>query len=164
MIRAIFDFVKNLSPLQKEILRLSLCIAAAFVFNMLLIFGVDPEGNFLEWAKKPVSILTSDKLLFFMFKVVLPLFAYTLFKAWLLNVLKEFRGLLGFIGTQITGALYCAGLIFFSLALHAARFEDDGLNTTLLFNSGIIFVCGFVYFYIFQSAIQKTMSPQLRGV
>lgn len=163
MFQSIFNFIKKLSPFQKEGLRLVICIIAAVLFNVIAYFGIDSEGKFLEWSKTPINLLTSTRLLSLMMYVVFPIFVYTLIKAWALNVLNEFKGVFVFIGNQITGAFYCSGLIFTSLVYHASRFEEN-VNNQLLTNSVVIFLSGFLYFYIFQCAIQKTLSPKLMGV
>lgn len=160
MIKRIFKFFASLSPLSREIFRVCICVLAASTLNLIIFLGVDLDGEFKEWASGPIIALTSTKLINFFFYYFTPFFIYTLAKAFLLNVMGEFKNLLMFMANQITGALYCFGLVSISLGYHMQRLsEPDYLR--LYFGGAVIFFVGLVYFYLAQCAIQRNMLPKL---
>ncbi len=65
------------------------------------------------------------------------------------------------MGNQVTGALYCTGIVLGSIVLK--QYNITGiLDAELAFIAACVFVSGFLWFFIFQCAIQNTMNPALR--
>ncbi|MFL9676086.1 hypothetical protein ACXUPC_10640 [Pseudomonas marginalis] len=160
------NFINNMllmAPLKREILRLALCCLMALILNSLLITGVEKDGAIKDWAAGPIGIFTSPNLLKFMLYFFLPFLAYTVLKAILLNANNAYSGFLGFLGNQLTGAMYCSGMVLASLAY---KMHEVGENsyTELISPAAIILISGFLYFYILQCAIQRTFSPRVWDV
>jgi hypothetical protein len=150
-----------MAPLKREMMRLSICFLFAIGLNVILFFGVETDGTIKAWAETPLKIFASATLFVLMVKIVLPLLAWTILKAVLLSANNAFSGILGFLGNQVTGALYCTGIILGSIALKQYNISgilDSGLASSAVY----VFISGLLWFFIFQCAIQKTMSPALR--
>lgn len=155
----LFKWISRLSPLEREGIRFSLCCILAVVLNLLLFYGVEDGGHIKSWAERPLTFLTSVKLINFMAYIIVVLF-YLIFKAAILGVLKEFSGLLNFIATQITGAFYCGAIVCSSLA-YKSYIMHNILYKSLAWGGVAFFVLGIMYFYIFQIFIQKKIPPRL---
>lgn len=163
MISNIYINFSALSPIQKELFRLLLCIAAAILLNIFVYFGFDLDGELQEWSNPTLSTLTSPELLNFISYYFTPFFLYTLAKAWALNDLRQFTNIFHFLGNQISGLLYCSALLTFSIAYHMERLSLTGYQTWK--SSGLVlFSCGVISFYIVQCAMQNTAAPRLLSV
>ncbi|MBA1203606.1 hypothetical protein G7009_17940 [Pseudomonas capeferrum] len=150
-----------MAPLKREMMRLGVCCLFAIGLNIILFFGVADDGTIKPWAERPLKLFASATLFLIMVKVVLPLLAWTILKAVLLSANNAFSGILGFLGNQVTGALYCTGIVLGSIVLK--QYNITGiLDAELAFIAACVFVSGFLWFFIFQCAIQNTMNPALR--
>lgn len=158
--KKIYDVIM-MAPLKREMMRLGICSLFAIGLNIILFFGVEIDGTVKPWAETPLKLFASATLFVFMVKIVLPLLAWTILKAVLLSANNAFSGILGFLGNQVTGALYCTGIILGSIALKQYTITGT-LDSKLAELAVIVFVSGFLWFFIFQCAIQKTMTPALR--
>ncbi|MBJ2259163.1 hypothetical protein [Pseudomonas psychrophila] len=150
-----------MAPLKREMMRLGICSLFAILLNIILFFGVEADGSIKSWAETPVKLFASTTLFVLMVKIVLPLLAWTILKAVLLSANNAFSGILGFLGNQVTGALYCSGIILASIVLKQYSITGT-LDSELASLAVYVFISGFLWFFIFQCAIQKTMSPALR--
>jgi len=150
-----------MAPLKREMMRLGICSVFAIGLNVILFFGVNVDGTIKPWAETPVKFFASSTLFVFMVKIVLPLLAWTIIKAVLLSANNAFSGILGFLGNQVTGALYCTGIILGSIVFKQYNITG-ALDSELASLAAYVFISGFLWFFIFQCAIQKTMSPALR--
>ncbi|MBA6113521.1 MULTISPECIES: hypothetical protein [Pseudomonas] len=150
-----------MAPLKREMIRLAICFSIAALLNVVLFFGVEADGAIKPWAEIPLRLLASTTLFVFMVKIFLPIFGWTILKAVLLSANNAFGGILSFLGNQFTGALYCSALVLASLALK--QYTIDGtMDPQLAILIPTVFLAGFLYFYFFQCAIQKTIAPALR--
>lgn len=149
-----------MAPLKREVIRLIICCSIAIILNAILFFGVENDGTIKPWAEIPLKLFASTTLFAFMVKIFLPLFGWTILKAVLLSANNAFSGVLSFLGNQFTGALYCSAFILASLTLK--QYVISGfMDPQLALMAPTVLFAGFLYFYIFQCAIQKTMTPAL---
>ncbi|EJM67571.1 hypothetical protein PMI30_02035 [Pseudomonas sp. GM50] len=147
-------------PLKREAIRLVFCCVMALILNVFLFLGVEDDGSIKTWAEWPIGAFSSPRLLLFMIYFFLPFLAYTVLKALLLNANNAYSGILGFLANQLTGAMYCSGLILASITFKQYTIEGK-LDHELIKLSLIVFASGLMYFYALQCAIQKSMSPVL---
>lgn len=149
-----------MAPLKREVIRLIICCSIAIILNAILFFGVENDGTIKPWAEIPLKLFASTTLFAFMVKIFLPLFGWTILKAVLLSANNAFSGVLSFLGNQFTGALYCSAFILASFTLK--QYVISGfMDPQLALMAPTVLFAGFLYFYIFQCAIQKTMTPAL---
>ncbi|MFY1028804.1 hypothetical protein [Pseudomonas asiatica] len=150
-----------MAPLKRELIRLIICCSIAAVLNVILFFGVEADGAIKPWAETPLKLFASTALFAIMVKVFLPLLGWTILKAALLSANNAFSGILSFLGNQFTGVLYCSALVMASLMFK--QYTIDGtMDPQFAILITTVFLTGFLYFYIFQCAIQKTIVPALR--
>lgn len=150
-----------MAPLKRELIRLIICFSIAAILNVILFFGVEVDGTIKPWAETPLKLFASTTLFVIMVKVFLPLLGWTILKAVLLSANNAFSGILSFLGNQFTGVLYCSSLVMASLMLK--QYTVNGtLDLQLAILIPAVFLTGFLYFYAFQCAIQKTIAPALR--
>jgi len=147
-------------PLKREAFRLIICCALAFILNVILYTGIETDGTVKGWAEGPLQLLASTTMLLFMIKFFLPVLGWTILKAVLLSANNTFSGILSFLANQFTGAMYCAGLVLGSITLKQYLLSKS-LDAEMATLSAFMFLAGFIYFYLFQCAIQKTPLPAL---